>query len=87
MGAVWTDDRRLGAWLEVELAALDAHVELGVVPYYLHLLDRVRGAAHFDVPEPLAIELHRQLRDSLPGYAVPRLVREVPGEPAKVWMA
>jgi len=62
-------------------------VELGVVPYYLHLLDRVRGAAHFDVPEPLAIELHRQLRDSLPGYAVPRLVREVPGEPAKVWMA
>ncbi len=62
-------------------------VELGVVPYYLHLLDRVRGAAHFDVPEPLAIELHHQLRDSLPGYAVPRLVREVPGEPAKVWMA
>lgn len=61
-------------------------VELGVVPYYLHLLDRVRGAAHFDVPEPLARGLHRELRDSLPGYAVPRLVREVPGEPAKVWM-
>jgi EF-P beta-lysylation protein EpmB len=61
-------------------------VELGVVPYYLHLLDRVRGAAHFDVPEPQALHLHRQLRDSLPGYAVPRLVREVPGEPAKVWL-
>ncbi|MCE9629314.1 MAG: EF-P beta-lysylation protein EpmB [Planctomycetia bacterium] len=61
-------------------------VELGVVPYYLHLLDRVRGAAHFDVPDSRALPLHRQLRDSLPGYAVPRLVREVPGEPAKVWM-
>ena len=61
-------------------------VELGVVPYYLHLLDRVRGATHFDVPEPLALALHRELRESLPGYAVPRLVREVPGEPAKVWM-
>jgi KamA family protein len=62
-------------------------VELGVVPYYLHLLDRVRGATHFDVPEPRALALHRELRESLPGYAVPRLVREVPGEPAKVWMA
>ncbi len=61
-------------------------VELGVVPYYLHLLDRVRGAAHFDVPDSIALRLHRELRDSLPGYAVPRLVREVPGEPAKVWM-
>jgi EF-P beta-lysylation protein EpmB len=62
-------------------------VEMGVVPYYLHLLDRVRGAAHFDVPESRARGLHRELREALPGYAVPRLVREVPGEPAKVWMA
>jgi L-lysine 2,3-aminomutase len=70
------------------LAALSTRlVELGVVPYYLHLLDRVRGAAHFDVPEPRALALHRELRDTLPGYAVPRLAREVPGEPAKVWLA
>ena len=62
-------------------------VDVGVVPYYLHLLDRVRGAGHFEVPESRALELHRQLRDSLPGYAVPRLAREVPGEPAKVWLA
>jgi L-lysine 2,3-aminomutase len=54
------------------------------VPYYLHLLDRVRGAAHFDVPEAAARDLHRRLRESLPGYLVPRLVREVPGERAKV---
>jgi EF-P beta-lysylation protein EpmB len=70
------------------LAALSARlVELGVVPYYLHLLDRVRGASHFEVAEPRARELHRELRDTLPGYAVPRLVREVPGEPAKRWLA
>jgi EF-P beta-lysylation protein EpmB len=62
-------------------------VDLGIVPYYLHLLDRVRGAAHFEVPEARALDLVRQLRETLPGYAVPRLAREVPGEPAKVWLA
>ena len=61
-------------------------VDLGVVPYYLHLLDRVRGTAHFDVSQEAAEGLHAQLRATLPGYAVPRLVREVPGEPAKVWI-
>ena len=70
------------------LAALSQRlVELGVVPYYLHVLDHVRGAAHFEVAEQRALALHRELRESLPGYAVPRLVREVPGEPAKVWLA
>jgi len=58
-----------------------------VLPYYLHLLDRVRGAAHFEVPEARAVALHRQLRDTLPGYMVPRLARETPGEPAKTWLA
>jgi len=62
-------------------------VEIGVVPTYLHLLDRVRGAAQFDVPEAEARALHAGLRASLPGYAVPRLAREIPGEPAKVWLA
>jgi EF-P beta-lysylation protein EpmB len=61
-------------------------VELGVVPYYLHLLDRVRGTAHFEVGEERARELLDALRRRLPGYAVPRLAREVPGEPAKVWI-
>lgn len=61
-------------------------VEIGVVPYYLHLLDRVRGTAHFEVSEEKARQLHESLRARLPGYAVPRLAREVPGEPAKVWM-
>ena len=61
-------------------------VELGVVPYYLHLLDRVRGTAHFEVGEERARDLLDSLRRRLPGYAVPRLAREVPGEPAKVWI-
>ncbi len=61
-------------------------VTIGVVPYYLHLLDRVHGAAHFDVPEAVAVGLHRQLMARLPGYAVPKLVREIPGETSKTWV-
>ncbi|WP_410346746.1 EF-P beta-lysylation protein EpmB [Thioalkalivibrio sp.] len=56
----------------------------GILPYYLHLLDRVRGAAHFEVPEARARELHAGLGSRLPGYLVPRLVREVPGASGKV---
>ena len=70
------------------LAALSERlVEIGVVPYYLHLLDRVRGAAHFEVSEEDGRRLHRLLVETLPGYAVPRLVREIPGERSKTWLA
>jgi EF-P beta-lysylation protein EpmB len=55
----------------------------GVMPYYLHLLDRVAGAAHFDVEESRAVALHQALRRRLPGYLVPRLVREIEGLPNK----
>ncbi|WP_019623721.1 MULTISPECIES: EF-P beta-lysylation protein EpmB [Thioalkalivibrio] len=55
----------------------------GILPYYLHLLDRTRGTAHFEVAEHRAIELHRALQARLPGYLVPRLVREIPGQPGK----
>jgi L-lysine 2,3-aminomutase len=58
--------------------------DAGVVPYYLHLLDRVRGAAHFEVPEQTAQRLVGELAATLSGYLVPRLVREVPGAAAKV---
>lgn len=58
--------------------------EAGALPYYLHLLDRVRGAAHFEVPEDRARRLLGEAAARLPGYLVPRLVREVPGAPAKV---
>jgi len=55
----------------------------GVLPYYLHLLDAVAGAAHFDVPSRCAQRLLAALSARLPGYLVPRLVREQPGAPAK----
>lgn len=55
----------------------------GVLPYYLHLLDRVAGAAHFDVDEETAKALVATLRARLPGYLVPRLVREIPGRSSK----
>lgn len=57
--------------------------EAGVLPYYLHQLDRVAGAAHFEVPDEKARLLHAALIASLPGYLVPRLVREIAGESAK----
>jgi len=59
----------------------------GVLPYYLHLLDRVQGAAHFDVSEGTARQLMAGLNIRLPGYLVPRLVREVPGAPGKEFVA
>jgi len=58
--------------------------EAGVLPYYLHMLDRVTGTAHFDVPETRARQLAGELTARLPGYLVPRLVREVEGAASKV---
>lgn len=54
-----------------------------VLPYYLHLLDRVQGAAHYEVNETEAWTIMEVLRQRLPGYLVPRLVREQPGQLAK----
>jgi len=58
--------------------------EAGVLPYYLHALDRVRGAAHFEVEEERARRIAGELAAMLPGYLVPRLVREVHGAASKV---
>jgi len=55
----------------------------GVLPYYLHQLDRVQGAAHFEVDDAQAKALHAALAARLSGYLVPRLVREVAGDPGK----
>ncbi len=59
-------------------------IDLRVMPYYLHQLDPVAGAAHFHVGEDRGREILAELRRRLPGYAVPRYVREVPGAPSKV---
>ena len=58
--------------------------ERGVQPYYLHQLDQVSGTAHFHVPDAQALPLYEDLRARLPGYLLPRLVREVAGAPAKL---
>jgi KamA family protein len=71
------DDAQALADLSVRL------FEAGVLPYYLHQLDRVAGTAHFEVGDERARELAEALRARLPGYLVPRLVREIPGEPGK----
>ena len=70
------------------LAALSERLfECGVLPYYLHALDPVAGAAHFEVAARRGIELVDELRARLPGYLVPRFVREVPGELSKTPVA
>lgn len=58
-------------------------VDVGVYPYYLHQLDRVHGAAHFEVSETTGMALIRSLRGQLPGFAVPRYVREIAGGTGK----
>jgi KamA family protein len=69
--------------VEVLAALYERLVDLRVMPYYLHQLDRVTGAAHFEVPEQSGIKIVRQLRARLPGYAVPRYVCEIVGESSK----
>ena len=59
-------------------------IDIGVVPYYLHLLDKVAGSQHFDVEPNRAKQLYQQMLEQMPGYMVPRVVREVPGVMHKV---
>jgi EF-P beta-lysylation protein EpmB len=67
------------ALIALSLRLFDA----GVLPYYLHQLDRVAGIAHFEVGDDRAHDLHKTIMARLPGYLVPRLVREIAGEPNK----
>lgn len=57
--------------------------EMNVLPYYLHLLDKVDGAAHFNVSKERALNLYTELKNQLSGYLIPKLVYEKPGELAK----
>jgi KamA family protein len=60
-----------------------ALIDEQILPYYLHQVDPVRGGSHFEVADSEAERILRKLRGELPGYAVPRLVREEAGEPSK----
>lgn len=57
--------------------------EIGVLPYYLHQLDKVQGAAHFQIPDHQARDIVQSMMRALPGYLVPKLVQEIPGEASK----
>ena len=69
--------------VEALCALSETLIRHDVMPYYLHLLDPVAGARHFDVPEASGRELVAALRARLPGYLVPQLVREIPGDASK----
>ena len=56
---------------------------IGILPYYIHLLDKVQGAAHFLVEDDVAKEIMGQLAQNVSGYLVPKLAREVGGEKSK----
>ncbi len=58
-------------------------VNVGIIPYYLHQLDRVQGAGHFEVPQEKGLSLIKELRAVLPGYAVPQYVQEIAGKTSK----
>lgn len=57
--------------------------EARVMPYYLHVLDKVKGAQHFDLASNEIDEIYKEVLASLPGYLVPKLVREIAGEKNK----
>jgi len=58
-------------------------IDHGILPYYLHQLDRVEGATHFEVPEKEGKQLMKKLEALLPGYALPKYVKEIPHEHSK----
>ncbi|WP_424682979.1 EF-P beta-lysylation protein EpmB [Frateuria sp. YIM B11624] len=86
-GAILLNQSVLLRGINDQVEALSALSErlfaAGVLPYYLHQLDRVQGAAHFEVDDARALALVEEVRQRLPGYLVPRLVREVAGDASK----
>ena len=57
--------------------------ETGILPYYLHLLDPIKGTSHFFVSASEGIKIIEDLKGHLPGYLVPRLAQEIPGLDSK----
>lgn len=76
--------RGINDTVEAQVDLAEASFAAGALPYYLHQLDRVAGAAHFEVPDTEALALEAALRARLPGYLVPKLVRERAGANSKL---
>jgi EF-P beta-lysylation protein EpmB len=70
--------------LDAQVALSEALFDAGVLPYYLHVLDKVQGSAHFDTLDNAAKQLHQAMTARLPGYLVPKLVRELANQPSKI---
>jgi len=70
--------------LEHQVSLCEELYASGVLPYYLHLLDKVAGSMHFEVSKQRARELHQAMAGRLPGYLLPRLVAEIPGSTSKI---
>lgn len=70
--------------VETQVDLSEGLIDLGVVPYYLHQLDRVAGTAHFEVERERGLEIVAEMRGRLPGYGVPQFVEEIPGEKSKL---
>lgn len=79
--------KRINDKLETQIQLCEALFDARVLPYYLHLLDPVQGAAHFNVSQKEARLLYQQLQQRLPGYLVPKLVYEKAGEASKIPVA
>ena len=69
--------------LDAQINLSEALFDADVMPYYLHLLDKVEGASHFDIDEAQAIKIMAELLKALPGFLVPKLVREIGGQKSK----
>lgn len=75
--------KRINDSVEVQVALGERLIEVGIVPYYLHQFDEVRGAMHFKVPVEEGVRIIREMRTRSSGYMVPRFVKENPGQPNK----
>jgi len=69
--------------VDAQINLSEALFDANVLPYYLHLLDKVEGASHFDIDEAQAIKIMVELLETLPGFLVPKLVREIGGQKSK----
>lgn len=75
--------REINDSFEAQLELCRRLINMQVIPYYLHQLDRVSGGSHFEVQEQRGLQIVDALRSHLPGYAVPQYVREIAGETSK----
>jgi EF-P beta-lysylation protein EpmB len=67
-------------------ALFETLINHGILPYYLHQLDKVQGSSHFEVSEKKGLSLINSLKKELPGYAVPKYVKEEAKKPSKTWI-